>query len=105
MEAVRLAENPVASVRQSTRTQTLVHVDEKVSKFTKIELGFIKNYTFNLATRDNWTIEDFGIEKNELRSRYSVMRNKLHFTSKWNDEKLLRYLRKNAYRYYNSVHT
>ena len=105
MESVRKAENPVGSVRQSTRAQTLIHVDNKVRKSTKVDMGFTKIYTYDLAIRDNWTEEDFGTEKNELRSRYSVVRNKSYFTAKWNDEKLLRYLRKKAYTNYNLVHT
>ena len=105
MESVRTTVNPVASVRQSTRTQTLVHVDKQVRKEAKLDLGSVKMYTFDLATRNNWTDLEFGLEKDVLRSRYSVVRNKSHFTAKWNNEKLLRYLRKNAFKQYNIIHT
>ena len=63
MESVRIAENPVGSVRSSTRAQTLVHVDNKVRKATKLDLGFVKIYTFDLAIRDNWTDKEFGLDK------------------------------------------
>ena len=105
MESIRNAENPVGSVRSCTRVQTLKHVDIKVRNSTKKELGFIKLYTYDLAVRDNWTDIEFGLDKDILRSRYSVVRNKSHFTANWNDEKLLRYFRKNAYKTYMNIHT
>ena len=95
---INLENRPVHTMsRKSTRDQSLKHVDKLVNVATKKNIGFIKLYTYDLAIRDNWTELDFGIEKGILRSRYSVTRNKSHFTAKFDNEKMLLYLKKNAY--------
>ena len=58
--------NKLQSVRQSTRAQTLVHVDKQVRKETKLDLGSVRMYTFDLATRNNCTDLEFGLEKDLL---------------------------------------
>ena len=78
--------------------QTVEHREKARQLKILTELGFIKGYTYDLGFENNWTVQDFKLEKSELRKRYSVARIEPpeQILNKTSDEMLM-YLRENPH--------
>ena len=80
-------------VRNCTRKQTSDLTIKLQNQKTRFELGFIKDYTYELAMANNWTNLEFKMDKSTLRTRYSVARKTSKHASDMTNDELLHYLK------------
>jgi len=62
--------------RNSTRASTLESVTNKTRKRLELSLGTIKMHTISVAIKHDWNSESFVSEKEDLRKKYKIDREK-----------------------------